>query len=193
MKYRIPTIILAYALTIFFIGMFGMGLWCSHNYQYPELSACVQFRDSFSLISDGVWTILLAINFLVLPSVFTSWMPEQVFQAWKRFATWAIPLTFIPSASLWYAVYHDAGGSFGIGGGYNALFVEFPIAVIFAWYFCTSLAVIGYAWWQGRKSQEVKLKRPVLAMTGVFLALAFSYWVFLVITFDFDFGWLGYY
>lgn len=116
-------------LTLFFVFIFLLGT----KYCYNDLT-CRQLRKTFSedfLIFTALFPILLII------SIITHFLSTSVFEAWKKFAVWAIPVLLV----LTYLVTRDTGGS----NFFTMDFSLYFLAIIYGLFFLSSLIVIGIA------------------------------------------------
>lgn len=105
---------------------------------------------AFNLIctSDGVYNydcgklffslkfFSLYIGILLFPSVFTLPFPIIVFERWKRFAKWAVPVVVILTLILTLSKEGGAFFSYGFSG--------FFLVILYAWFAIHSLTLIAY-------------------------------------------------
>lgn len=101
--------------------------WCKDNVVCSE----IYYSDYLGVFVYSIIGFMIA----VLPfSLLTLFLKEKVFDAWKKFAVWGVPLVLI----LTYLVTRDTGGSNFFSMDLSLYF----LAIIYGLFFLGSLAVI---------------------------------------------------
>ena len=129
----------ALLVILFLLHAFLAFVWCpvSEWFTYTE---CYISRDVTSfLFSIGFVIVVTIIPF----SLLTIPLALSVFEAWKRFAVWAVPVLLAITALLVIGGEGNAFFSFGFG--------PFILLVLYALYFLISLIIIFRAWQKSRK------------------------------------------
>lgn len=101
-----------------------------------DLSAeglCWRFWSDIAAIGR----ITLMYGILFIPALLALPSPPSVFEAWKRFAVWAVPVLF---ALFLLTMFVDEGNSY-----YSFGFTGFALVVLYALYLLSSLGIIAVA------------------------------------------------
>lgn len=137
---------------VFAVGLFLYASWYfSLNYfSYGISNLCEDFFSVFawscgSVVSSFFFLIIYILLPLLLPFLFTLPLKPSVFNAWKKFAVWVIPITFVATFALMFA----PSGS-GLGG-FGGAFLLLLILILYGLYLLISLIIIAFAWWKSRK------------------------------------------
>lgn len=91
-------------------------------------------------------SLLLYVAILILPLFITLPLSPSVFEAWKKFAIWAVPGFFVIVTALSLV---EPGG--GIGGMVEQRMLATAIIGLYLAYAVASIAIIGTSWWKSRK------------------------------------------
>ena len=102
------------------------------------LSYCLEYLNLISIS-------LLALSILFLPLLLTLPLKPSVFEAWKRFAKWSMPLILVLVAWM-----ESGEGGSGMPGGYHPGYLFYPIFVII--YFTKSFIIIFREWRKSRST-----------------------------------------
>lgn len=86
----------------------------------------------------------IALFFLLVPSLLTLPLKLRVFETWRSFALWAVPITLALSALIVIGGEGNAYISFGVG--------PFFLMILYGLYFLISLIIIAVSWWKTRKA-----------------------------------------
>lgn len=128
-------------LILFILFLFHLlvsTFWCS-AYSWFTYRECYLDRDfEATLFLIGSSLVLLVIPFSLITFPFR----PQVFEAWRNFALWAVPLFMVP---ILFLALLDTPGGFGIGGAMAGGFIALVLLVLYGIYFVTSLIIIAIA------------------------------------------------
>ncbi len=102
--------------------------------------ACTEYLGIFK-------TLLLYTTVLLLPLFIVLPLNSSVFEAWKKFAVWAVPSVLVIVTALSFV---EPGGS--IGGMVEQRMLATAIIGLYAAYAIVSVSIIGTAWQKSRKS-----------------------------------------
>ncbi len=134
MKYLTRKNILIVSVVLIIYSLFSVG----------ELGFCRDILNNCYLsvnnISESIMLFILAALF---PFALVLQKPT-VFEAWKRFAVWTVPVTVLLIAYILWKDSHAGGGFFGIS------FAPLYVGFIYFVYFVGSLVVIIKSWWKSR-------------------------------------------
>ena len=124
------------------VSIFGLLQWYLFNSICPgsdlnSLLCNTNIYDPAYNISSILVLVSLVFAVLLVPFIFTLFFSSNVFESWKKFAVWAIPVTLVLSVILMIGGEGNSYFSFGFG--------PFILAVLYGAYFVISLVVIGVA------------------------------------------------
>ena len=88
-------------------------------------------------------------GFLLLLSLITYKMRDEVFCAWWRFARWWVPVIIVVTLLLQNA---GGGGGMGIGGAVSGAFDALVLGILYAVLFIVSLVKIFNAYFKTKES-----------------------------------------
>ncbi|MEX2340935.1 MAG: hypothetical protein WD605_01295 [Candidatus Paceibacterota bacterium] len=93
----------------------------------------------------NIKTYLLFLALYLLPLIITLPFRPVVFEAWKKFAVWAVPILVIITIAL-----ASIETSSGIGGGVEQMMILYAIIGLYVLYLITSLIIIARTWLRNR-------------------------------------------
>lgn len=96
-------------------------------------------------VKYNIWdwaNYILITPILLLFSFLTYRLNDVVFEAWKNFIIWALPIVFI----LTYFATHDSGG----GSFFTMDFSIYFLAILYGLFFLTSITIIGVSAFRSR-------------------------------------------
>lgn len=102
--------------------------------------ACLSF---FIAYDPWYWANYIFITpFLLILSLVTYWLNQRVFEAWKKFVIFALPVVLILT---WYST-----RDIGEGGFFSLDFTLFFLGIIYGLFFLISIIIILIAWAHNR-------------------------------------------
>jgi hypothetical protein len=151
--------------TVLFIAVIAIS-FVSH---YVRVSVCSSevSGDLCDEISVFIRDVSYIVGFLLLPHLLTLPLPALVFERWKGFALWAVPLVTI--LILWVGMTGSSGS--GIGQFHPGI-IFFPL--IYAFYFATSLVIILTAWYESKTSRKPQWWQYIMGFIALVALLIFG-------------------
>lgn len=132
---------------VFFIGVIGSVLLVLPAI-LNQMSSCYQESWFFCSESYEIVAILaLPFLFVLLLSLITYFMRDEVFRAWWGFARWWVPVIIVVTYLLNSA---NSGGGLGIGGAVSSAFDILIIGILYAVLIITSLIKITQAYFRSK-------------------------------------------
>ena len=128
-----------FLFSLLFGGVLGSLIVIQETCDYDALGWCWKSWTEIGLIGQIIfWPSILTFLFslVILP------LASAVFEAWKRFAVWAVPAMLAITALLIFGGEGNAYFSFGFG--------PFILMILYGLYFLVSLAIIIVAAWRGQ-------------------------------------------
>ncbi len=106
-----------------------------------DTGCVIPATDSFEIVFLSFVILIFPLSLLTLP------LKPSVFEAWKKFAVWAVPVIMILVALI-----EAVGTGGGLPGQFHPGLIFYPLFGIV--YFTISFIVIGVSWWKSRKIVE---------------------------------------
>ena len=135
------------AFLVFFFSLITavtlIAFWICGAPNLMHQEKCIRILDS-SVVSI-FFNIATYLALVILPSLFALPLASTVFEAWKRFAVWAVPAMLAITALLILGGEGNAYFSFGFG--------PFILMILYGLYFLVSLVIIIIAAVKARKRQ----------------------------------------
>lgn len=136
MKFLSKRLVLAasFLLSMVFILLLFLGTDQCYNNDLCKPIRTILSNDFF------VFTVIFPIFLLI--SLITYPLKQIVFETWKKFAVWAVPVVLI----LTYIITNDSGS----GGFFSMDFSLYYLAIVYGLFFLTSLTIIGVSAFRSR-------------------------------------------
>lgn len=126
-----------FTVSLFFLQTVGVSQICTGD--GVRNWTCTEYLGVFK-------TLLLYGVALLSPIVVLLLFNSKVFEAWKKFAIWAVPVILVMVTALSSV---ETGG--GIGGMVEQRMLAAAIIGLYAGYMIASVAIIGTSWWKSRE------------------------------------------
>lgn len=117
-------------------SLFASNEWCYKNLSCRD----IMYSDSLEIL----FFVLLALLVSITPSLITLPLKPAVFDAWKRYAIWSIPVILILVA--WIETVGEGGG---LPGQFHPGYLFYPL--FFFIHFTISLIIIIRVWLKTRR------------------------------------------
>lgn len=134
--------------SIFFLSILTSLIFIQETCDYNALGWCWQYWSEIGLFGGMIFVPSLFLFFL---SIIIIPLPSYVFDNWKKFAIWSVPLTIVLSILI-----TNWGGSGGGGVGVYSMDLR-PLFLIFlyGWFLIHSLIIILLAWYQAKSNKDI--------------------------------------
>lgn len=141
------TFILWSSLFSFFLFVMTVGYTCPRYYKELKNSFVCDIYDGLDILDylpETFWVCTLAFTVALMPILLTLPLKPAVFDAWKRYAIWSIPVILILVA--WIETVGEGGG---LPGQFHPGYLFYPI--FFFIHFTISLIIIIRVWLKTRR------------------------------------------
>jgi len=129
-----------FLLSLFFVGVVACLIVIQETCDYDALGWCWKNWTEIGLIGQIIfWPSILTFFF----SLLTLPLTPAIFEAWKRFAVWAVPVMLVVTTLLILGGEGNAYFSFGLG--------PFILMILYGLYVLISLTIIAWKYFATRK------------------------------------------
>lgn len=148
-KKTYPILLVLVPLLLYLVYMFFRYVVCYWYIPLPNSTGMCSDYFLDRTLFDGL--VFASASFFI--STFPLWLLSlpfkvQVFETWKKFATWAVPVLII---LLSWLSSIDTGGGWGPEAAVRGAMLLSVIIVLTGAYFLISLVIISVTWWKSRK------------------------------------------